>query len=66
MWCVGRIWQAVHQDFEDMPVVLPAPDFCSKFAQRLEIHECQRRLRTGVIFGLAAVALWGERVPRAW
>ena len=53
-------WQAVHQDFEQMPAVLPTPDFCSKFAQRLEIHERQRRLRTGVIFGLAAVALWGS------
>ena len=53
-------WQAVHQDFEQMPAVLPSPDFCAKFAQRLEIHERQRRLRTGVIFGLAAVALWGS------
>lgn len=42
------------------PAVLPPTDFCEKFALRLEIAERQRRLRTGVIFGVAAVALWGS------
>src|SRR5687767_3500712 len=52
-------WQAVDNDFHQMPSVLPSPDFGAKFAQRLEIHERQQRLRTGFIFGLAAIVLWG-------
>ncbi len=53
-------WQAVDSDFHQLPAVLPSPDFGAKFAQRLLIHERQQRLRTGFIFGLAAVALWGS------
>jgi hypothetical protein len=53
-------WQAVDSNFQQMPSVLPSPDFGAKFAQRLEIQERQRRLRTGFIFGIAAVVLWGS------
>jgi hypothetical protein len=53
-------WQAVDNEFQLMPCVLPSLDFGEKFAQRLEIRERQRRLRTGFIFGMAALALWGS------
>ncbi len=53
-------WQALDNAFHEMPAVLPPVDFADKFALRLEIQERQRRLRTGVIFGLAAIALWGS------
>jgi anti-sigma factor RsiW len=53
-------WQSVDAAFHEVPSVLPPVDFGEKFALRLEIHERQRRLRTGMIFGLAAVALWGS------
>lgn len=55
-----RVWQEVDSTFHMSPAVLPPTDFCEKFALRLEIAERQRRLRTGVIFGVAAVALWGS------
>ena len=53
-------WQMVDSDFQNMPSVLPPIDFVDNFAARLQIQERQRRLRTGVIFGVAAVALWGS------
>jgi hypothetical protein len=53
-------WQRLDKDFRQMPCVLPPMDFGEKFALRLEIQERQRRLWTGIIFGLAAVALWGS------
>jgi hypothetical protein len=53
-------WQTLDKDFRQMPCVLPPLDFGEKFALRLELQERQRRLRMGVIFGLAAVALWGS------
>jgi anti-sigma factor RsiW len=53
-------WQMVDSDFHHMPAALPPTDFAEKFALRLQIQERQRRLRTGFIFGLAAVALWGS------
>jgi hypothetical protein len=53
-------WQAVDNEFHLMPCVLPSLNFGEKFAQRLEIRERQRRLRTGFIFGVAAIALWGS------
>lgn len=53
-------WQSLHNDFEQIPAVLPPVDFGEKFAHRLEIRERQRRLRTGVIFGVAAAALWSS------
>lgn len=51
-------WQSFDQAFHEVPRVLPSVDFGEKFALRLEIQERRRRLRTGVIFGVAAVALW--------
>jgi len=51
-------WQAVDSVFHELPMAIPAPDFAQNFARKLEIRERQRRLRTGVIFGTAAVALW--------
>lgn len=51
-------WQAVDADFHQVPFVLPPVDFGAKFEQRLALVERQRRLRTGMIFGLAAVVLW--------
>ena len=53
-------WQVLHHDFEQIPAVVPPVDFGDKFAQRLEIRERQRRLRTGVIFGVTAAALWSS------
>jgi anti-sigma factor RsiW len=53
-------WQALDSKFEQMPAVLPPVDFGAKFEQRLAIWERRRRLRTGILFGLAAVALWGS------
>jgi anti-sigma factor RsiW len=53
-------WQALDSDFHQMPSVLPAADFGAKFELRLELMERRRRLRTGIIFGLAAIALWGS------
>lgn len=53
-------WQMVDRDFRVVPAALPPDDFMEKFALRLEIQERQRRLRTGFIFGAAAVALWGS------
>lgn len=58
-------WQTIDTDFQQMPCVMPSLDFCDKFAQRLEFRERQRRLRTGVIFGLAAVMLWGSALVGA-
>ncbi|MCC6453787.1 MAG: hypothetical protein IT328_02470 [Caldilineaceae bacterium] len=52
-------WQALDSKFQQMPAVLPPVDFGAKFEQRLAIWERRRRLRTGIIFGLAAVILWG-------
>lgn len=53
-------WQAMDSAFQHVPAVLPPADFCAKFEQRLAISERQRRLRTGILFGLAAVVLWGS------
>jgi hypothetical protein len=53
-------WQAVDSSFQEMPRVLPSPDFSETFGRRLVIQERQRKLRTGFIFGVAAVALWGS------
>jgi hypothetical protein len=39
---------------------MPPVDFSANFAQRLAISERRRRLRTGIIFGLAAIILWGS------
>lgn len=55
-----RTWQEVDSTFLMSPAVAPPVDFCEKFALCLEVAERQRRLRTGVIFGVAAVALWGS------
>lgn len=51
-------WQAVDNAFQQAPRAVPAPDFGETFARKLLIRERQRRLRTGVLFGLVAVALW--------
>jgi hypothetical protein len=53
-------WQALDNDFQQIPYVLPPLDFGEKLALRLELQERRRRLRTGIIFGLAAVLLWGS------
>lgn len=53
-------WQTVDSAFHSMPMVLPSADFGEKFSRRLLIQERQRKLRTGMIFGVAAVALWGS------
>jgi hypothetical protein len=53
-------WRAVGTKFQQAPCALPPLDFGEKFAMRLEIHERRRRLRTGLIFGLAAVLLWSS------
>lgn len=53
-------WQALDNHFHQIPCALPPADFAEKCMQRLEIRERQRRLRTGIIFGIAAVALWGS------
>jgi anti-sigma factor RsiW len=53
-------WQALDNTIHQTPSALPPVDFGEKFARRLEIQERQRRLRTGVIFGVAAAALWGS------
>lgn len=53
-------WHAVDEQLQQMPCALPATDFGEKFARRLEIQERQRRLRTGVIFGVAAAAVWAS------
>jgi hypothetical protein len=53
-------WQAMDNSFHQVPSVLPPVDFGDKFARRLQIQERQRRLRTGIIFGVAAAALWGS------
>lgn len=51
-------WQAVDNAFQQAPRAVPAPDFGETFACKLVIRERQRRLRTGVFFGLIAAALW--------
>jgi hypothetical protein len=53
-------WQAVDSALHQVPAVMPPIDFSAKFEQRLAISERRRRLRTGIIFGLAAVMLWGS------
>jgi anti-sigma factor RsiW len=53
-------WQVLDSNLHQMPHALPPADFGEKFALRLEIQERRRRLRTGAIFGIAAVALWGS------
>jgi len=51
-------WQTIDSTFQQAPRAIPAPDFGETFARKLVIRERQRRLRTGVFFGLIAVALW--------
>ena len=53
-------WQAMDYTMHQVPSVLPPLDFGDKFSQRLQIQERQRRLKAGIIFGVAAVALWGS------
>jgi hypothetical protein len=53
-------WHAVDSYFQQVPAVLPPVDFAAKFDERLAIWERRRRLRTGIVFGLVAVALWGS------
>ncbi len=53
-------WQAVDGTLHQLPCVLPPMDFAAKFEARLAIRERQRRLRTGVMFALVAIALWGS------
>lgn len=53
-------WQVMNNNFRQMPHVLPPEDFYEKFTLRLELEERRRRLRTGIIFGIAAAALWGS------
>ena len=62
--CMERwnAWQAVDSYFQQVPAVLPPVDFAAKFDERLAIRERRHRLRTGVIFGLVAVALWGSAI----
>jgi hypothetical protein len=55
-------WQAVDSHFHQVPSVLPPVDFAAKFDERLAIWERRRRLRTGILFGLVAVALWGSAI----
>lgn len=51
-------WQTVDNAFQQAPRAVPPADFGESFAVKLVIRERQRRLRTGVFFGLIAVALW--------
>lgn len=53
-------WQAVDSTLQQLPSVLPPMDFAAKFEARLAIRERQRRLRTGAMFALVAIALWGS------
>jgi anti-sigma factor RsiW len=52
------VWQSVDAEFHQAPFAVPSVDFAAKFEQRLAFAERQRRLRTGFIFGMAAVVLW--------
>lgn len=57
MW---QVWQALDADLSAAPVLEPPSTFGESFNLRLAQWERQQRLRTGVVFGLAAAALWGS------
>lgn len=51
-------WLALDEELRRVPCVLPPPDFASRFDSRLALWERRRKLRMGVLFGLAALAIW--------
>lgn len=51
-------WQALDDELRHMPCVLPPVDFAGRFDARLALWERRRKLRTGILFGLAALAIW--------
>lgn len=53
-------WQTVDGTLHQLPYVLPPMDFAAKFEARLAIRERRQRLRTGAVFALVAIALWGS------
>lgn len=59
---VWQVWQTLDADLNTAPNMEPPADFGESFNARLARREQRRRLRTGVVFGLAAVGLWGSAV----
>lgn len=55
-----QVWQSVDEAFRRAPSVAPPVGFAAKFDTRLAQWERRRKLRVGVIFGLAALVLWGS------
>jgi anti-sigma factor RsiW len=53
-----QVWQRLDEEFHRAPSYAPPVDFAAKFETRLAQWERRRKLRVGVIFGLAALALW--------
>ncbi len=53
-------WQILDADIAKVPAVLPSPNFALSVERRIAIYERQRRLRAGVLFGMAAVTLWAS------
>jgi hypothetical protein len=51
-------WQVLDADLARVPAVLPPANFVQSVERRIAIHERQRRLRAGAVFGLVAVTLW--------
>lgn len=53
-----HVWQKLDEEFRSVPAYAPPVDFAARFDTRLAQWERRRKLRVGVIFGLAALALW--------
>lgn len=55
-----QVWQTLDADLSAAPSINPPATFGESFNARLARWEQRRRIRTGVVFGLAALALWGS------
>ena len=55
---VWATWQTLDGDLRAAPQVGPSAQFTAKVGAQVALWERRRRLRTGVVFGVIALALW--------
>jgi len=57
-----QVWQAMDGLLASAGRVAPSPDFAARLDEQLLLQERRRHLRTGAVFALAALGLWGSMV----